>query len=81
MEIIKRGNLVEGGFADLKEHRLMKDSGLFGSQENNNGSWPDLENFVYLADARVAGLFRHPLKRLPCFIQRREICRFRHEQR
>ena len=52
MEIIKRDNLVEGGFAGLKEHRLIKDSKVFGSQENNDGSWPGLENFVYLADAR-----------------------------
>jgi redox-sensitive bicupin YhaK (pirin superfamily) len=52
MNIIKRDNLVEGGFAGLKEHRLIKDSKLFGSQENNDGSWSGLENFVYLADAR-----------------------------
>jgi redox-sensitive bicupin YhaK (pirin superfamily) len=52
MEIIKRGNLLEGGFAGLKEHRLIKDSKLFGSQQNNDGSWTGLENFVYLADAR-----------------------------
>ena len=52
MEIIKRDNLVEGGFAGLKEHRLIKDSKFFGSQQNNDGSGPGLENFVYLADAR-----------------------------
>ncbi len=52
MEILKRDSLVEGGFAGLKEHRLIKDSALFGSQENNDGSWPGLENFVCLADAR-----------------------------
>ena len=52
MEILKRDSLVEGGFAGLKEHRLIKDSALFGSQENNDGSWSGLENFVYLADAR-----------------------------
>lgn len=52
MEIIKRDNLLEGGFAGLKEHRLIKDSKLFGSQQNNDGSWTGLENFVYLADAR-----------------------------
>ena len=38
MEILKRDSLVEGGFAGLKEHRLIKDSALFGSQENNDGS-------------------------------------------
>jgi len=51
MEIIKRDNLVEGGFAGLKEHRLIKYSKIFGSQQNNDGSGPGLENFVYLADA------------------------------
>jgi redox-sensitive bicupin YhaK (pirin superfamily) len=52
MEILKRDSLKEGGFAGLKEHRLIKDPRLFGAQENNDGSWPGLENFVYLADAR-----------------------------
>lgn len=52
MEILKRDSLVEGGFAGLKEHRLIKDSALFGSQENNDGSWSGLGDFVYLADAR-----------------------------
>jgi len=52
MEILKRDSLKEGGFAGLKEHRLIKDPAVFGSQENEDGSWPGLENFVYLADAR-----------------------------
>jgi len=52
MEILKRNSLKEGGFAGLKEHRLIKDPRLFGTQENNDGSWPGLGNFVYLADAR-----------------------------
>jgi len=52
MEILKRDSLKEGGFADLKEHRLIKSPKLFGPQENEDGSWPGLENFVYLADAR-----------------------------
>jgi len=52
MEILKRNSLKEGGFAGLKEHRLVKDPKLFGSQENNDGSWPGLGNFVFLADAR-----------------------------
>jgi hypothetical protein len=58
VEILKRGNLVEGGFAGLKEHCLIKDSRLFSSQENNADSWPGLENFVHLTDALVASLFR-----------------------
>ena len=52
MEILKRDSLQEGGFAGLKEHRLIKDPRLFGLQENSDGSWPGLGNFVYLADAR-----------------------------
>jgi len=52
MEILKRDSLREGGFAGLKEHRLVKEPRLFGPQENNDGSWPGLGNFVYLADAR-----------------------------
>ena len=53
MKILKRDSLAEGGFAGLKEHRLIKDPRLYGSQENyDDDSWPGLENFVYLADAR-----------------------------
>jgi len=52
IEILKRDSLNEGGFAGLKEHRLVKASELFGPHENDDGSWPGLGNFVYLADAR-----------------------------
>lgn len=52
LEILKRDSLLEGGFAGLKEHRLVKEPKVFGPQENNDGSWPGLGNFVYLADAR-----------------------------
>ena len=52
MEILKRDHLPEGGFAGLKEHRLVKEPKPFGPQENNDGSWPGLGRFVYLADAR-----------------------------
>jgi len=52
MDILKRNSLNEGGFAGLKEHRLVKDPRVFGRQENNDGSWPGLGNFVFLADAR-----------------------------
>ncbi|MCK5396096.1 MAG: pirin family protein [Gammaproteobacteria bacterium] len=52
MDILKRDNILEGGFAGLKEHRLVKEPKLFGSQENRDGSWPGIGNFVYLADAR-----------------------------
>jgi quercetin 2,3-dioxygenase len=52
IEILKRDSLNEGGFAGLKEHRLVKAPEVFGSNENNDGSWPGLGNFIYLADAR-----------------------------
>lgn len=52
MQILKRDNLPEGGFAGLREHRLIKDPGCFGQGENCDGSWPGLGNFIYLADAR-----------------------------
>jgi len=52
MEILKRNSLTEGGFAGLKEHRMVKDPKMFGPQENNDGSWPGLDNFIFLADAR-----------------------------
>jgi len=52
MKILKRDSLQEGGFAGLKEHRLVKSPGIFGVNGNNDGSCPGLGNFVYLADAR-----------------------------
>jgi len=52
MKILKRDSLPEGGFAGLKEHRLVKEPTLFGPQENSDGSWPGLAKLVYLADAR-----------------------------
>jgi len=52
LKILKRSSLKEGGFAGLKEHRLVKDPKAFGAQENNDGSWAGLGNFVFLADAR-----------------------------
>jgi len=52
MNILHRDSVPEGGFAGLKEHRLIKDPVVFGSSANNDGSWPGMDNFVYLADAR-----------------------------
>ncbi|MDX2463695.1 MAG: pirin family protein [Porticoccus sp.] len=52
MKILHRDALTQGGFAGLKEHRLIKDPIAFGPEANNDGSWPGLGNFVYLADAR-----------------------------
>ena len=52
LQLRKRDSLSEGGFAGLREHRLVKEPKVFGPQENNDGSWPGLGNLVYLADAR-----------------------------
>lgn len=52
IQILKRTSLHEGGFAGLKEYRLVQGPELFGPASNLDGSWPGLGNFVYLADAR-----------------------------
>jgi len=52
MDILHRDDLTESGFAGLKEHRLIKGDAVFGPNANNDGSWPGLGRFVYLADAR-----------------------------
>ncbi|RKZ82461.1 MAG: pilus assembly protein [Gammaproteobacteria bacterium] len=52
MDILHRDSLPEGGFAGLKEHRLVKDPAVFASMVNNDGSWVGIGSFVYLADAR-----------------------------
>jgi redox-sensitive bicupin YhaK (pirin superfamily) len=51
MEILHRDNLRLGGFAGLREHRLVMDQGLYGERADP-GTWSGLGNFVYLADAR-----------------------------
>lgn len=51
MEILHRDNLDEGGFAGLREHRLVMDPRVFGDR-TNRGTWAGLGDFVYLADAR-----------------------------
>jgi len=48
MEILHRDDLVRGGFAGLKETRLIRDKSINGTDEN----WDGLGNFVYLADAQ-----------------------------
>ncbi|RKZ62143.1 MAG: pilus assembly protein [Gammaproteobacteria bacterium] len=47
LQILHRNDLPLGGFAGLKEHRLVVDEKVGG----NNESWNGLGNFVYLADA------------------------------
>ena len=51
IEILHRDDLPLGGFAGLKEHRLLMSPKLFGPHANP-GTWPGIGNFVYLADAR-----------------------------
>ena len=51
MEILHRDDLHLGGFAGLREHRLVTDKRLFGDDIEPD-TWSGLGNFVYLADAR-----------------------------
>jgi len=51
MKILHRDNLERGGFAGLREHRLVTDARLFGEHQSS-GAWDGIGNFVYLADAR-----------------------------
>ncbi len=51
MEILHRDDLTRGGFAGIREHRLVMDSKIFGSSKNPE-SWDGIGNFAYLADAR-----------------------------
>jgi len=48
MEILPRDTLIRGGFAGLKETRLIHDKQIGG----NDDTWNGIGNFVYLADAR-----------------------------
>ena len=50
-QILHRDDLPLGGFAGLKEHRLLMSPQLFGPHVNP-GTWPGIAGFVYLADAR-----------------------------
>lgn len=56
MDILHRDDLTEGGFAGLREHRLIKDSAIFGPAANIDGSWPGLGRCVYLSDAHFMPL-------------------------
>lgn len=50
LQILHRDDLRLGGFAGLKEHRLVIDPEFFGGSDS--GAWPGIGNFVYLADAK-----------------------------
>jgi redox-sensitive bicupin YhaK (pirin superfamily) len=49
--ILHRDDLPLGGFAGLREHRVVVDPRAFGPQPTG-GAWPGIGNLVYLADAR-----------------------------
>lgn len=51
LSILHRDDLPLGGFAGLKEHRLVMDPKVFGNYADP-GTSPGIGNFVYLADAR-----------------------------
>ena len=51
IEILHRDDLPLGGFAGLKEYRIVMSPKLFGKHVNV-GTWPGIGGFVYLADAR-----------------------------
>lgn len=50
LQILHRDDLKLGGFAGIREHRLVIDPKVFGN--NDSGAWPGIGNFVYLADAK-----------------------------
>jgi len=51
MKILHKDQLPLGGFAGLKETRMVTDSRVWGNHKQA-GSWDGLGNFVYLADAQ-----------------------------
>ncbi|MFZ0255197.1 MAG: pirin family protein [Gammaproteobacteria bacterium] len=51
MEILHRDDLPQGGFAGLREHRLVMGSKVY-DERREPGTWEGIGNFVYLADAR-----------------------------
>jgi redox-sensitive bicupin YhaK (pirin superfamily) len=51
MEVIHRDDLHRGGFAGLRETRMVMDQRVFGNR-TEPGTWNGLGNFVYLADAK-----------------------------
>lgn len=63
MDILQRDKLTRVGFAGVREHRLVVDERIANQQEGD-GAWQGLGNFVYLADARfvphgATGLHSH----------------------
>ncbi len=61
LRALHRDDLKLGGFAGLREHRLVIDPKVFGNADSD--AWPGIGNFVYLADARFVpngGTHLHP---------------------
>ena len=52
METLERDKLPRNRFAGVREHRLITDPRLFGT-DIGEGAWPGFGNLVYLADARL----------------------------
>lgn len=50
MQVLSKSSLPLGGFAGLKEHRLVTDKRVFGARKSPN-TFDGIGNFVYLADA------------------------------
>lgn len=51
MDILHRNDLELGGFAGVREHRLVTEARLFGGAAAP-GAWNGLGTFIYLSDAR-----------------------------
>ena len=49
-QVLHRDDLELGGFAGIREHRLVVDPKIFG--DNVSVAWSGIGNFVYLADAK-----------------------------
>ena len=51
IEVLHRDDLPLGGFAGLREHRLVMDAKAWGGSAEPT-AWAGIDSFVYLADAR-----------------------------
>jgi redox-sensitive bicupin YhaK (pirin superfamily) len=52
VEILERDKLPRSRFAGVREHRLITDPRVFGT-DTGEGAWAGFGNLVYLADARL----------------------------
>ena len=52
MKILHRDDMISGGFAGLREYRLVTDSRFFGGHHQYSEAWDGIGNFVYLTDER-----------------------------